>query len=145
MKAKIIKAKSLREINSPEGCYICENWSTEGLSIALARVESGVTTRKHRLNRVNEIYFIKKGRGEMEVGNTEPVDVVAGDTVFIPSGSSQRTKNNGKTDLLFYCICTPKFIQGFYRDEEDTVTGAPTENTRDHSKQIEPKSGPDGN
>ena len=118
MEPKIVKSTSLREFKTSERCYIAENWSTEGLSIARARVKPGMATRRHHLKGVNEVYLITKGRGKVEVGSAEPVEVASGDTVFIPAGSSQRITNLGKTDLTFYCICTPKFSQDCYFDEE---------------------------
>jgi mannose-6-phosphate isomerase-like protein (cupin superfamily) len=117
MKPKIVKAKSLREFKTSERCFITENWSSEKVSIACARVEPGVTTVAHHLEGVDEIYLITKGKGVVYVGNLEPARVTPGDVVFIPAGTSQRITNVGKTDLLFYCVCTPKFTAGCYRDE----------------------------
>jgi len=124
METRIIKAESLREFTTNERCYIAENYSSEGLSIARARVSPGVTTRKHHLKGVDEVYLIAKGRGRVEIGSVEPTEVETGDVVFIPSGSSQRITNIGKTDLLFYCICTPKFTPTCYHDEERRETRA---------------------
>jgi uncharacterized cupin superfamily protein len=66
MKPKIVKATSLKEFMTPERCFISENWGLisskdEGISIALARVEPGVTTKAHHLEGTKEIYLIVKG------------------------------------------------------------------------------------
>lgn len=124
MKTRIIKAESLREFTTNERCHIAENYSSERVSIARARVSPGVTTRKHHLKGVDEVYLIAKGRGRVEIDSIEPTEVETGDAVFIPPGSSQRITNIGKTDLIFYCICTPKFTPTCYRDEERQETRA---------------------
>jgi mannose-6-phosphate isomerase-like protein (cupin superfamily) len=58
-----------------------------------------------------------KGKGKVQIGGLEPANVEEDDAVFIPEGTSQKITNLGKTDLVFYCICTPAFTQDCYRDE----------------------------
>ena len=118
MQPKIVKANSLKENLTPEQCFIRENWSSKDVSIARARVKSGVTTKVHHLVGVDEIYLITKGQGNVKIGQLEPTEVEAGDTVFIPAGVSQQITNISKFDLVFYCICTPRFTAECYRDEE---------------------------
>jgi mannose-6-phosphate isomerase-like protein (cupin superfamily) len=118
LKAEIVKAKSLKEYLIPEHCFIYENLSSEKVSIARARVQPGVTTAAHHLEGADEIYIITKGRGKVYVGNLEPAEVTVGDVVAIPAGTSQRIANVGKTDLIFYCICTPRFTAECYFDDE---------------------------
>ncbi len=117
-----MKANSLKEYLTPERCFIYENCGVstgdEKVSIARARVEPGVTTKAHHLEGVQEIYLITKGKGIVTVGDLEPAEVAEGDTVIIPAGASQRIKNTGKTDLIFYCICTPSFTTLCYHDDE---------------------------
>ena len=117
MKPKIVKANGLKEALTPERCFIAENYSADDISVAQARVKPGVTTVAHRVG-VNEIYLIIKGRGQVEVGDMPSTKVSLGDLIVIPAGTSQRITNIGKNDLLFYCICTPKFTQDSYVDEE---------------------------
>ena len=38
--------------------------------------------------------------------------------VRIPAGVRQRIRNTGPTDLVFLCICTPRFEQSAYRELE---------------------------
>jgi mannose-6-phosphate isomerase-like protein (cupin superfamily) len=118
MQPKIVKANSLKETLTPEQCFIRENWSSKNVSIARARVKSGVTTKAHHLVGVDEIYLITKGKGKVKIGQLEPTEVKAGDTVFIPAGVSQQIMGISKSDLVFYCICTPKFTAECYREEE---------------------------
>ena len=118
MQPKIVKAKSLRETLTPEQCFIYENWSSKNLSIARARVKSGITTKAHHLVGVDEIYLIIRGKGKVKIGKLEPTEVKAGDTVFIPAGVSQRITNISRCDLIFYCIFTPKFTTKCYCNEE---------------------------
>ena len=81
-------------------------------------MRGGVTTKAHHLVGVDEIYLIVKGEGEVKIGDLEATEVKAGDTVFIPAVESQRITNSSKSDLIFYCICTPKFTSKCYYDEE---------------------------
>ncbi len=122
MEARIIKGDMLKEYLTPERCFIYENCGVSTgdsrVSIARARVEPGVTTKAHHLEGVQEIYLITEGQGKVSLGNLSPGDVVKGDVVIIPAGASQKISNTGKTDLIFYCICTPAFTQDRYRDEE---------------------------
>jgi mannose-6-phosphate isomerase-like protein (cupin superfamily) len=114
MQPKIIKATTLKETKTSEQCYIAENWSSNKISIARARVKPGITTAPHHLEGVDEIYIIVKGKGKVTISGVEPAEVVVGDTVFIPAGTSQQITNIGKTDLIFYCVCTPKFTSECY-------------------------------
>jgi mannose-6-phosphate isomerase-like protein (cupin superfamily) len=118
MKAEIIKTKLLKEYLTPERCFISENLSSEKVSIARARVKPGVTTVAHHLEGVDEIYIITKGKGRVYVDNLDIAEVSVGDVVAIPAGTSQRIANVGKTDLVFYCVCTPRFTLDCYVDEE---------------------------
>ena len=88
------------------------------MSVARAVVKPGVTTVAHHLKDVDEIYIIVGGRGSVGLGRLKPAEVAEGDAVFIPAGTSQRIMNVGKTDFVFYCICTPRFTANCYCDEE---------------------------
>jgi mannose-6-phosphate isomerase-like protein (cupin superfamily) len=89
------------------------------VSIARATIKPGVTTKAHHLlNGVQEIYIITAGQGRVYIGSLAPTDVTVGDVVVIPSMTSQKVENTGKTDLVFYCVCTPRFTEACYVDEE---------------------------
>ncbi len=99
-----------------ERCYITEllngdEWPE--VSLARCRVEPGVTTELHSLD-VAEWYVIEQGEGRMHVGSLEPFDVVPGDTVAIAPDESQQIHNTGKEDLVFLCVCAPRFNTDSY-------------------------------
>jgi mannose-6-phosphate isomerase-like protein (cupin superfamily) len=105
------------EFLTKERCWILEAWNNPddgAVSIARARVEAGVTTQWHRLNGVDERYVIIAGSGLMRIGPLAPAQVSPGDIVVIPAGTSQQITNPGATDLIFHCICTPRFTPGCY-------------------------------
>ena len=104
-----------------EGCHIAEWWNSPadtGVSVARARVEPGVTTRRHRLPNATERYLILEGRGRVEVGDGPPEDVGPGDVVLVPPGVRQRIANTGNADLIFLALCTPRFTLAGYEDAE---------------------------
>jgi len=99
-----------------ERCFIREIVNMpeiEDFSLAETRVEPGVTTELHKLG-VNEWYIILSGEGQMEVGGSPARAVVPGDVVAIPAETSQRIHNSGDVDLLFQCVCMPRFTPDCY-------------------------------
>ena len=117
MKELLIKGNGKDEFFIEEGCFILEMWNTpeDGeVSIARARVSPGVTTVFHRLKGTVERYIIMEGTGCVEVGDLPPTEVGAGDVVIIPRSTPQRITNTGNSDLIFLCICTPRFIPEEY-------------------------------
>ena len=102
-----------------EGCYIVELHNSAAdadCSIARARVTPGMTTSLHCLNGIQERYVIIEGQGEVRVGNQPPQTVHTLDVVTIPAGVSQSICNTGHADLIFLCICTPRFCVENYQD-----------------------------
>ncbi|MEM7293089.1 MAG: cupin domain-containing protein [Pseudomonadota bacterium] len=107
-----------REYFFDEGCHILELSNTADdpdVSIARARVESGVTTQLHRLTETTERYVILQGEGSVEIGKEPAFDVQRGDVVRIPPGVSQRITNLGPEDLIFLVICNPRFMPECYQ------------------------------
>jgi mannose-6-phosphate isomerase-like protein (cupin superfamily) len=121
MKPRIVKTDSLNEYLTAERCYIAENYSAADgkVSIARARVNPGVTTVAHHLEGIEEIYIVTEGKGVMRIDGLEPAEVNVGDVVIIPDGTSQRITNIGSGDLVFYCVCTPKFVEKCYFSDEE--------------------------
>jgi mannose-6-phosphate isomerase-like protein (cupin superfamily) len=104
-----------------EGCYITELSNTDNdpdVSIARARVEVGKTTKWHKLNGITERYVIVAGEGVVEIGNLLPQKVEMGDVVVISPMIRQRIANIGDNDLIFLAICSPRFQQSAYLDDE---------------------------
>jgi mannose-6-phosphate isomerase-like protein (cupin superfamily) len=107
------------EFPTAERCHIVEihqRDDDEACSIARARVAPGVTTRLHALKGIAERYVILEGNGLVELDGGAPESVKPLDVVAIPAGKSQRITNCGTTDLIFLCVCTPRFRAEFYVD-----------------------------
>jgi len=99
------------EFWTEERCYITELLNADAspeASLAVARVEPGMTTQLHKLAGVSERYIVRKGAGIVEIdGQRQPLAV--GDQAVIPADAAQRIINTGSGDLEFYCLCVPRF------------------------------------
>jgi mannose-6-phosphate isomerase-like protein (cupin superfamily) len=117
MQAEIKSAIGVSEFETDERCHIQEianDAGDEQVSIARARVESGVTTAWHKLIGISERYIIVSGQGRVEIDTMEPTEVEPGDVVRIPPDCRQRITNTGSQDLVFYAVCSPPFQQRLY-------------------------------
>lgn len=109
------------EVLTRERCYITELLNDPAVpraSLARCRVPPGVTTELHRLA-VDEWYVVSEGHGRMEVGGEPPFEVAPGDAVAIPAGCAQRIENHGAADLVFQCLCLPRFTPECYEPLEE--------------------------
>jgi len=116
MPAYLVKATARGEFWTDERCYITELCNTElapASSLAIARVEVGVTTQLHALTGITETYIVIAGSGTMEVSG-EAFEIGAGDQVVVPAGVAQRITALGEADLRFYCLCVPRFVADAY-------------------------------
>jgi mannose-6-phosphate isomerase-like protein (cupin superfamily) len=116
VKAAVVRPDPAAEFMTVERCSILESWNDESdsaVSIARARVEPGITTQLHRLD-VDERYVILQGRGVARVGELDGKEVGPGDVVLVPAGTQQQITNVGEPDLVFYCICSPRFDPAGY-------------------------------
>ncbi len=116
------KAGNPDEFRTRERCYIREIANTpevNDFSLAETRVEPGITTELHSCA-VKEWYVLTQGTGNMEVDGKEAGKVGPGDIVEIPAGVSQRITNTGNDELLFYCVCLPRFTPDCYESLEGT-------------------------
>jgi len=112
MKPSLLRHDPAQEYWFEEGCFITEFSNSPDdpeLSIALARVPPGVTTRWHHLEGITERYVIQQGEGLVEIGDLPPQKVGPQDVVVIPPGCRQRITNQGSSDLIFLALCTPRF------------------------------------
>jgi len=116
VKPEIKKNDNTLEFKTDERCFILEtsNDSEDDISIARARVKPSVTTAWHKLKDTDERYIIVSGKGLVEIGELEPVEVSEGDVVRIPADTPQRIKNIGLNDLIFFAVCSPRFINSCY-------------------------------
>ncbi|HYQ39589.1 MAG TPA: cupin domain-containing protein [Pseudomonas sp.] len=117
LQAAIVRPDPATAFVTAERCKILEVLNHAGdpaVSVAEARVAPGVTTQLHRLHGVVERYLIVAGRGRVEIGGLAPEEVGPGDLVVIPAGVAQRIASLGDEELVFYCICTPRFTPECY-------------------------------
>lgn len=109
------------EFGTGERCFIVEELNDPACpeaSLARARVAPGVTTRNHLLRGTVECYVIREGTGRVEIGG-EIRDVGPGARVVIPADTPQRITNTGESDLVFHCLCVPRFMPANYVDLGD--------------------------
>ena len=117
MQAKRFRPNPNDEFFTEEKCHILEIVNTptfKDYSLAQARVESGITTEWHWLKDTDELYYILSGVGLMEIGDDFKKEVKSGDAIFIPKMEKQRIHNTSDSDLVFLCICTPRWEAGNY-------------------------------
>lgn len=117
---KVYKTDKSEEYLTDEGCHIIEilnNTRSESISIAQARVEPGVKTRLHTLKGTSEIYYIISGEGVATV-DQESKTLLVGDCIVIQPNKPQCIENTGVIDLIFLCICQPRFQFSNYKDVE---------------------------
>lgn len=125
MKPKLHKNNPLAEFLTAEGCFILEHINTPedpNVSLARARVPPGANTVLHRLDGITERYHVLTGCGSVRLGSQAAIEVVEGDSVTIPAGVAQQIHNIGDDDLVFLCICTPRFVPERYVDLETART-----------------------
>jgi mannose-6-phosphate isomerase-like protein (cupin superfamily) len=109
-----------------ERCHIVEIHNDEDdpdCSISRARVEPGFTTALHKLKGVFERYVIISGKGEVKIGDDDPAVVGHLDVVNIPADTPQQITNTGQEDLVFLCVCAPRFNKECYIDLECNLKG----------------------
>jgi mannose-6-phosphate isomerase-like protein (cupin superfamily) len=97
-----------------DGSTIRELHRTSAQSLAEAVLEPGQSTRRHYHPRSEEIYFVTKGSGELEVDG-ERRTVRPGDAILIPPGVWHTLENDGTSELLILCMCSPPY------SHEDTL------------------------
>lgn len=105
------KAEDCEEFTAIDGCHIRELLHNKNdalelpYSVALARVEPGRRTYRHRLDRA-EVYYLLAGTGRMHVDEQECI-VTQGEAVYIPAGAEQWIENTGAAELRFLAIVSP--------------------------------------
>lgn len=120
MKAQRIPAGSVGEYWFQEGVFIEELMNTPAdpaASLARARLPAGHQTRLHAVMGTVERYIIVGGQGVAQIGGRE-FAVGPGDQVLIPAGMPQRIRADDAGELVFLCLCTPRFEPANYRDLE---------------------------
>ena len=88
--------------------------------MARARLPAEIKkTQPHYLIGISERYLIVSGKGVVHVEGLAPKPVCPGDMVVIPPVLIQWIENTDSCDLIFYCICTPRFTTEAYKDCSD--------------------------
>jgi mannose-6-phosphate isomerase-like protein (cupin superfamily) len=77
-------------------------------SLAEATVPPGARTHLHRHRVTEEIYHVTAGTGWMVHGATG-FRVSAGDSIVIPPGTPHCVHNDGASDLVILCACSPAY------------------------------------
>jgi mannose-6-phosphate isomerase-like protein (cupin superfamily) len=110
---KIASLDRLESFVTKDGSFIRELHHTNAQSLAEATLEPGQATERHYHRATEEIYFVLKGSGEMEVdGSTGRIR--PGDAVLIPAGAWHTLVNDGTSELRILCCCVPPY------SDEDT-------------------------
>jgi mannose-6-phosphate isomerase-like protein (cupin superfamily) len=91
-----------------DGSTIRELHHTQVQSLAEATLEVEQATERHYHRLTEEIYFVLKGQGRMEVDG-ETTNVRPGDAVLIPPGAWHTLENNGTSELRILCCCAPPY------------------------------------
>lgn len=122
MEPIFIQPDEALEYYTDEKCHILELLNTSSISdqsIARAKVKPGVTTAWHSLDHTSEIYYILEGQGKVEIGNEPPRIIKKNELIYIPQNVRQRIENIGDQDLIFLCICVPRFQQKNYQSIQE--------------------------
>ncbi|HEV7132382.1 MAG TPA: cupin domain-containing protein [Gaiellaceae bacterium] len=91
-----------------DGSTIRELHHTAAQSLAEAQLEPGQATERHYHRASEEIYFVLKGQGEMELDGDIRF-LRPGDAVLIPPGAWHTLENNGTSELRILCSCAPPY------------------------------------
>jgi len=94
------------------------NSGIKNQSLAEATVPPGTRTQRHYHERSEEIYYVLRGCGIMEIDG-ETRDIGPGDAVAIPPGARHHVANHGLDPLVFLCCCAPAY------EHEDTIMVQP--------------------
>jgi mannose-6-phosphate isomerase-like protein (cupin superfamily) len=106
-----MKVASLNELEAfvtKDGSAVRELHHTALQSLAEATLEPSQATERHYHRVTEEIYFVTKGQGDMEVDG-EHTHVRPGDAILIPAGAWHSLENNGTSELRILCCCVPPY------------------------------------
>ena len=110
---EIVSLDQCRPFTTEDGSEIRElmarrNSAIRNQSLAEATLRAGQSTRAHFHPKAEEIYYILKGRGRMQMGSGER-QVQPGDAITIPPGTPHKIFHAGTGDLVFLCCCAPGY------------------------------------
>jgi len=105
---KVASLDAAPAFTTADGSTIRELWHTDAQSLAEASLEVGQATARHYHAASEEIYFVLKGSGTLEVDG-ETRTVRPGDAVLIPPGAWHTLENTGTSELRILCACSPPY------------------------------------
>ena len=105
---KFTSVETVEAFVTKDGSTIRELHHTQVQSLAEATLEVEQATERHYHRGTEEIYFVLKGQGRMEVDG-ETTHVRPGDAVLIPAGAWHQLENNGTSELRILCCCAPAY------------------------------------
>jgi len=106
-----LKLRSIDEAEpfaTKDGSTIRELHHTQAQSLAEATLEPDQATQRHFHRLSEEIYFVTKGSGSLEVDG-ETRRVRPGDAILIPPGAWHTLENDGTSELTILCVCSPPY------------------------------------
>jgi mannose-6-phosphate isomerase-like protein (cupin superfamily) len=105
---KVSSLAAAEPFTTKDGSTVRELHHTDAQSLAEATLEPGQATERHYHRATEEIYFVLKGSGAMEVdGSTRHIR--PGEAVLIPAGAWHTLENDGTSELRILCCCTPPY------------------------------------
>ena len=104
----LASVSSAEPFTTKDGSTIRELHHTAVQSLAEATLEPDQATERHYHRATEEIYFVVKGSGELEVDG-DRARVRPGDAVLIPPGAWHQLVNDGTSELRILCCCAPPY------------------------------------
>src|SRR3954452_12271562 len=104
----IASLNKIEAFATKDGSFIRELHQTQVQSLAEGTLEPDQATERHYHRVTEEIYFVVKGSGDMEVDG-EHQRIAVGDAVLIPAGAWHSLHNNGTSELRILCACVPPY------------------------------------
>jgi mannose-6-phosphate isomerase-like protein (cupin superfamily) len=104
----VTSVNSTESFVTKDGSFIRELHHTAVQSLAEATLEPDQATERHYHRESEEIYFVVKGSGDLEVDG-EHGRIAVGDAVLIPPGAWHSLHNNGTSELRILCACSPPY------------------------------------
>jgi mannose-6-phosphate isomerase-like protein (cupin superfamily) len=105
---QVTSLESAEPFVTKDGSTIRELHHTEQQSLAEATLEPGEATERHYHARSEEIYFVLKGSGRIEVDGAVRT-VRPGDAILIPAAAWHTLENDGTSELRILCCCAPPY------------------------------------
>jgi mannose-6-phosphate isomerase-like protein (cupin superfamily) len=105
---RLSSLSAVEAFTTKDGSTIREHHHTQAQSLAEATLEPDEATQRHYHRASEEIYFVVKGSGTLEVDG-ERTRVRPGDAVLIPPGAWHTLENDGTSELRILCCCVPPY------------------------------------